>query len=88
MVRINEAYVMAKSVAQDFELLETYETDSAWIFDFGKIGKDGKLFPGAPNISVNKIDGEVKHITIPPVENIKIFRNAKKLGVAWLGKIQ
>ena len=85
-MEIREAYKKARNAEPNLDLLEVYECDDKWIFDFGEIDKNGKLLPDTPNITVSKYDGKVGYITIPPIENLKIFKGAKKLGTDWIQK--
>lgn len=83
---IKDAYEIAKEKAMGFPLLETYETEDKWIFKFGAVGDNGMRFPGTPNVVVDKNSGVVSYITIPPIENLKIFETAQKRGIDWMEK--
>lgn len=86
MVNITEAYEIAKEKAMGFQLLETYETEDMWIFNFGVVNENGMKFPGAPNVAIDKRTKEISYITVPPIENLKILKAAKKMGTDWLLK--
>ncbi len=79
MISVKEAYEKVKEKSMGFDLLETLETEDKWIFVFGKKCSDGKLYPGTPNITVEKDGGKVDFITIPPVQNLSLLQNAKRV---------
>lgn len=76
MIDIKEAYNIAKRKANGFNLLEVLESEGIWIFCFGTHSDDGKLFPGAPNVKVNKKTGKAEYLVIPPIENLEILKAA------------
>lgn len=84
MIDIKDAYEKAKLKAENFSLLETRDSGDMWIFIFGSKDRGGKIYPGAPNITVHKQSGETGLLTVPPVTNLKIINNAKIIETSQL----
>ena len=53
-MNIKEAYAKARETEPGLDLLEIYNSDDVWIFEFGSQNEQGMLFPGALNVTIDK----------------------------------
>ena len=79
MIDIRKAYEKAKKEAQEHDLANVKDTGEMWIFIFEKKDKTGRIIPQTPNITVNKEDGTLGRLPVPPIENLMIIRSAKEV---------
>lgn len=50
-------------------------------FAFSYETKDGDVIPDVPIVCVDKSDGNVKYMTIPPIENLKKLEKGKEIQI-------
>ncbi len=79
MMSPKEASRIANRKMKDYMLLECVDIGNRFAFSFGL--KDKSVPPGMPIVCVDKANGEVTYMTIPPIENLKTLNNGKLVEV-------
>ena len=83
MITYKTALDIAKGIKADrfpdFKHGEAVETEDRWIFIFS-VDKETVMAP-APMFFVFKEDGSVEWFNIPPLKNLELINNGKKLGI-------
>lgn len=77
MVSVKEAYVKAKKEFPDFQLVECVDIGDGFAFYFSP-SEDAV---GIPYVTVDKTSGDVGFLTIPPLENLDLISNGKRIKV-------
>lgn len=71
MITLDVAKTIAKKEFPDFDIFSIKDIGDRWAFDF-----DASV-PGVPIVCVDKLDGAVSWLTIPPLENLDIVDRGK-----------
>lgn len=82
MITIKEAKTKAKAEMPELEVVSCVDIGNKYAFSFG-IDKDN-IPPGTPIVCVNKENGKITHLTIPPIENIAVLENAKEIDLTTI----
>lgn len=76
MITIREACELVKKEMKGLDIAECVDIGDKYIFSFVF---DDEIPPGTPMIGVAKENGEISYFTIPPIQNIDILNNGKKI---------
>lgn len=79
LIDLKKACSIAKKEFKDLELINCIDIGDKYVFSFG-VNKDD-VPPGLPIVCVQKENGKVSYMTIPPLENLKILENGKEIEV-------
>ena len=82
MITVKDAKNIAKAEMPELEIIACVDIDNKYAFSFG-VDKDN-IPPGTPIICVDKTDGKVSHLTIPPIENIAVLENGKEIELSQI----
>lgn len=77
MITAKEAYLKAKNEFPDFPLVECVDIGDRYAFYFSP-GEDAV---GVPYVTVEKDDGNVGFLTIPPLENLDLISKGKRIKI-------
>lgn len=77
MMNIEVAIDKAKAELPDFNIISCVDLGDKYAFSFGINEND--IPPGLPVICVAKENGEISHLTIPPIENIEVLKNGQEI---------
>ena len=78
MIALKDAYDKAKVVFPDYSLVECIDIGKAFVFYFSD---DIEATPGIPYIIVDKNTGNIDYLTIPPIKNLKMIRQGKRIDI-------
>lgn len=78
MISNERAINIAKEQFPDFPIYDITDIgeELAFSYDTGE-----PPIPGIPFVCVNKNTGDVRYLTIPPIDNIRIIENGKSVTV-------
>ena len=74
MITLDEAKKIAQEQFPDYPICSIRDIGEKWIFNYDA-GFDSIPIPGIPFICVDKENGEVDDLPIPPVENLDIVNS-------------
>lgn len=77
MITLEKAKNIAQEQAPEFSIAEVIDIGERWAFCFD-MGETP--VPGFPVITVDKADGMVGELPVPPIENLDLLENGK---VVW-----
>lgn len=76
MFPIEKAIKIAKEQFPEFDIYDITDIGEKFAFSFDT---GDNPVPGIPFVCVSKENGEVSFLTIPPIENIKLIENGRKV---------
>lgn len=76
MMTVKEAYLKAKKEFPDYRLIECVDIGDTLAFYFSP---SETPIPGIPYIGINKETGNVKILNIPPLKNLRLIQNGKRI---------
>ncbi len=74
MITLERAKEIAQLQVPDFYISKIIDIGGEWVFsyDFGN-----PVPPGSPIVCISKSNGDVSHMTIPPLENLDILEKGR-----------
>ena len=71
MITLDNAKKIAKDQFPDFPIFSITDIGNKWAFNY-----DTEI-PAVPFICVDKTNGAVSYLTVPPLENLNVIENGK-----------
>lgn len=72
MMELIKAKDIASKEFPDYPIASVIDIGKAWAFDFDT---GNPAIPGIPFVCVNKQNGKVDYLSVPPLENLDIINN-------------
>lgn len=71
---------IAKKEMSGLDIIECKDIGDRYAFSFG-YKDDEEIPPGMPTVCINKSDGEISYLTIPPLSNLALLRAGKDVTI-------
>lgn len=85
MMNLKEIYEIAKKEYENGKLIECKDLGNKYAFMFGpKDLSDDEMLLDEPYITIDKENGTIDYLTVPPIENLEILKRGTSIDVKQL----
>lgn len=79
MIDAKKAKELAEVEFPDLHISACFDAGKGFAFTF--VGEDNMPVPGTPVVIITKDDGSIDYLDVPPIENLKVLEEAKRIEI-------